>query len=134
PSANSVSVDVLARLFQITKETGYQSRAERTLAAFGSQIEQSPSGFTRMLLGAGPILQPAQELAQAPAEKPRVVAKEPPRTTPPGNAEKLDLFTQPTEAEAAKHQYVKGRIYLSTSQLTPGVTTKVACVLDIAEG
>ncbi|HVJ69084.1 MAG TPA: thioredoxin domain-containing protein, partial [Caulifigura sp.] len=41
PSGNSVSVDVLGRLARVTKSNAYQGRAEKTLATFGSQIEQS---------------------------------------------------------------------------------------------
>jgi len=137
PSGNSVSIDALGRLFRITKDVAYQTRAEKALAAFGSQIEQSPSGFSRMLLGAEEVLrQPAKEVAAAPALETLIAANEPPKSKPSAapTAEKLQMFAQPAQAELAKHQYVKGRIFLSTDKLTPGTTTKVACVLDIVEG
>jgi uncharacterized protein YyaL (SSP411 family) len=146
PSGNSVSVDALTRLFRITKDAAYQSRAEKSLAAFGSQIEQSPAGFARMLLAAEEVLrQPQPEtVAVAPAAPADVelLAKAPPKPKlspsqapmPAGEKEKLQVFTQPAAAEAAKHQHVKGRVYLSADKLTPGTSTKVALVLDIGEG
>ena len=148
PSGNSVSVDVLTRPFRITKDAAYQSWAEKSLAAFGSQIEQSPAGFARMLLGAEEVLRqpatgdscrgpdrPAEEelLAKAPP-KPKLPPSAPAQPMPAGEKEKLQLFTQPDAAEAAKHKQVKGRVYLSTDKLTPGTSTKVAVVLDIADG
>jgi hypothetical protein len=144
PSGNSVSVDVLTRLFRITKDAGYQTRAEKSLAAFGSQIEQSPSGFARMLLGAEEVLrQPATGAPAPKAGEAELLAKAPPKpklSSAPDQPmadkekEKLELFTQPNVAEAAKHKQVKGRVYLSTDKLTPGTSTKVAVVLDISEG
>jgi uncharacterized protein len=139
PSGNSVSVDVLTRLFRITKEADYQTRAEKSLAAFGSQIEQSPAGFSRMLLGAEEVLrQPGPAAKSGDAE---LLAKAPPKPNltpaqqePMAEKEKLQLFTQPNAAETAKHKQVKGRVYLSTDKLTPGTSTKVAIVLDITEG
>ncbi|HVJ69382.1 MAG TPA: protein-disulfide reductase DsbD domain-containing protein, partial [Caulifigura sp.] len=143
PSGNSVSVDVLGRLARVTKSNAYQGRAEKTLATFGSQIEQSPSGFSRMLLGAEAVLRPAQEVAAAPMPESLIAANAPPKpkltpekapAAPPQAADKLEIFAQPAQVEAAKHQYVKGRIYLSTDKLTPGTSTKIAVVLDISEG
>ncbi len=139
PSGNSASVDVLARLSKLTKEPSYQARAEKTLAAFGGQIEQSPSGFSRMLLGARAVLGPAPADVAAPVVAQTLAAKAPPQprlapAAPKEAAEALIVFAQPAQAEAVKHQYVKGRIFLSTDRLTPGSTTRVACVLDIAEG
>ncbi len=155
PSGNSVSVDVLVRLGKLTQDKTYLGRADKTLAAFGLQIEQNPSGFSRMLLGAESILAAGavpqsdvsaqlaagappmpklkpREAPEAPAEPAAQVAAKQPAARQP--EEKLVMFAQPAQAEAPKHQHVKGRIYLSTDKLTPGQTTRVACVLDIAEG
>jgi uncharacterized protein len=141
PSGNSVSVDVLARLARITKDSAYHTRADKTLAAFGGLMEQSPSGFSRMVLASEEVLrQPRTEVVAKPEADALIAANAPPmnkltpREAPAKPAEKLVLFSQPTAAEAAKHQYVKGRMYLSADKLTPGSTVKVACVLDIAEG
>jgi uncharacterized protein len=143
PSGNSVSVDILMRLSELTQEPAYRRRAEQTLAVFGGQMEQSPSGFCRMLKGGAALLKdtrPREQTqalaADVPPSKPSL-PKTPPRQAPaaPGNpAEKLVPFAQPNPAEAAKHQYVKGQLYLSQDQLPPGGTVRVACVLEIASG
>ncbi len=50
PSGKSVAVLNLLRLAELTLEDSYRERAERTLQAFGSVLEQSPAALSEMLL------------------------------------------------------------------------------------
>jgi uncharacterized protein YyaL (SSP411 family) len=49
PSPNSVSVLNLLRLAQMTDNAEFRAFAEKTLAAFGSNLQQSPSALPQML-------------------------------------------------------------------------------------
>lgn len=57
PSGNSVAVRTLAQLWQRTGENRFEKHANESLNAFGAFLENQPSGFTYMLMGAAELLQ-----------------------------------------------------------------------------
>lgn len=50
PSANSIHVHSLLRLYELTTEEHYREEAESTLKAFGSTLQQSPAALSEMLV------------------------------------------------------------------------------------
>jgi len=65
PSAGSVALDVFARLFLLTADLRWRTRAERLLLSFSAQAARSPGGFTRLLQAASWLLEPSRELVVA---------------------------------------------------------------------
>lgn len=55
PSGNSVAVRVLAMLAARVVDPEYERKAQASLAAFSSRIQQRPTSFSYMLLGAGEL-------------------------------------------------------------------------------
>lgn len=51
PSGNSVALLNLARLYKLTSETGYQTKADEMIKYFSGQIKRSPSAFCMFLCG-----------------------------------------------------------------------------------
>lgn len=51
PSGNSVTLLNLARLYKLTSETGYQTKADEMIKYFSGQIQRSPSAFCMFLCG-----------------------------------------------------------------------------------
>jgi uncharacterized protein YyaL (SSP411 family) len=50
PSANSLAALLLLRLARLTCREDYRSAADRTLAAFGSQLAAAPQALPQMLV------------------------------------------------------------------------------------
>jgi uncharacterized protein YyaL (SSP411 family) len=53
PSPNSVAAMNLLRLWQITEQQSYKDKADKTLAAFGSSLEQRPEAMPYMMSALG---------------------------------------------------------------------------------
>jgi uncharacterized protein YyaL (SSP411 family) len=133
PSGNSTSTRVLMTLSAATGDQRYQDRARRTVLAFAGPLEQSPAGYVAMIQTADQLAaaQPAAvavesvQLAAGPVKKPAPRSGRPPA---------LQAFAQPTTAEAARHEQVSGKLYLSVDRLAPGSTCRVAMVAKVKEG
>jgi len=62
PSGNSVELENLLRLHQLTADDRYRVRAELGLAAFGNELLRSPSGHARMLCALDRFLDRPKEI------------------------------------------------------------------------
>jgi uncharacterized protein YyaL (SSP411 family) len=65
PAGNSVAVDVLLKLAELTGEQGYRERAERYLAALSEAMAQHPTAFGHLLCTLDFCLGPVKEIAIA---------------------------------------------------------------------
>jgi uncharacterized protein YyaL (SSP411 family) len=70
PSANSVALEVFARLGLMTGESAWTDRARALGDAFAARVAQYPAAFTQFLAGATYLLEPTREavVAGAPGE------------------------------------------------------------------
>jgi hypothetical protein len=62
PSANSMMVETLLRLFHITGENEYHQQAARIVQAFAGELAQYPHGFTMMLSMLQSVLASSREI------------------------------------------------------------------------
>jgi uncharacterized protein YyaL (SSP411 family) len=62
PSANSVALEVFARLFLLTGDVKWSLRANNLLGGFAAQIAGYPAGYTQLLQGAALLLEPTREV------------------------------------------------------------------------
>ncbi|MCA1810896.1 MAG: thioredoxin domain-containing protein [Halobacteriales archaeon] len=65
PSGNAVAAWGLHRLALLTGDPRWSGAADRTLAAYASQVQQAPAAFTMMLVALDLALGPTRELAIA---------------------------------------------------------------------
>jgi hypothetical protein len=65
PSGNSVAAYNLVRLARMTGNTAFEARAQAILRAFASQLEQSPTGSTVMLMALDFQVEPGKEIVIA---------------------------------------------------------------------
>ncbi|MBI5446946.1 MAG: thioredoxin domain-containing protein [Deltaproteobacteria bacterium] len=65
PSANSVALEVFARLWLLTGDPGWEGRARATLDAFSGRVTEQPSTHTHFLQAASLLLEPAREVVVA---------------------------------------------------------------------
>jgi uncharacterized protein YyaL (SSP411 family) len=66
PSGNGIMVQNLARLYALTGDTRYQTRAETTLACFGGRLRDQFPSMPGLLLGAEMLQNPVQIVILAP--------------------------------------------------------------------
>ncbi|OSQ40925.1 thymidylate kinase [Thalassospira mesophila] len=67
PSGNGIMVQNLARLYALTGETRYQTRADTTLACFGGRLRDQFPSMPGLLLGAEMLQNPLQIVILAPS-------------------------------------------------------------------
>ena len=69
PSGNSVMVQNLVRLSELTGDEKYRQQAWETITSFGSHISQYPQGYSEMLIGLDYLLGPTKQIVIAGVEK-----------------------------------------------------------------
>ena len=75
PSANSVALELFARLGQLTGDPAWTDRARGIAEAFAARVAQYPAAFTQFLAGASLLLEPTREVVIAgPPEAPETRA------------------------------------------------------------
>ncbi|MBI5015069.1 MAG: thioredoxin domain-containing protein [Deltaproteobacteria bacterium] len=62
PSANSVALEVFARLWLLTGDPGWETRARGILQAFAGPVRRSPAAFPQFLRAASLLLEPTREV------------------------------------------------------------------------
>jgi uncharacterized protein YyaL (SSP411 family) len=67
PAANSVAVENLVRLFELTGEARYLDRAYAAVRPLGAVLDRHPSAVPRLLLGVDALMGPRISLIVAPA-------------------------------------------------------------------
>lgn len=65
PSANSVALEVFARLGLLTGDAAWTGRARGIAEAFAGRVAQYPAAFTQFLAGASLLLEPTREVVVA---------------------------------------------------------------------
>lgn len=65
PSGNSIAAYVLLRLSKLTGNNMYEEKAERLFNSFGSKINDSPMGYTAMLIAKMYSITPIKEIVLA---------------------------------------------------------------------
>ncbi|MEW6489264.1 MAG: thioredoxin domain-containing protein [Thermodesulfobacteriota bacterium] len=65
PSANSVALEVFARLGQLTGDPAWTEHARGIAEAFAGRVAQYPAAFTQFLAGASLLLEPTREVVIA---------------------------------------------------------------------
>lgn len=65
PAAGSVALEVFGRLFLLTSDLKWRTRAEQLLQSFSAQVAHYPAGFTRLLQAAAWLLEPTRQLVVA---------------------------------------------------------------------
>lgn len=162
PSGNSLAVQNLVRLTQLTRDAKYARSAEETIRSFAGQVKNGPAGYSSLLLGlrdllvmsggsttvatAGPVAGlfsgPPKTFATSdegtpmppPAEtNPGTLAQAPAQEPAVDKNAPLVSFAAPTAEDAMKHMLLGAKAYLPTEGLTPGAANRVAVVLTVAE-
>ncbi|PNU21679.1 thioredoxin domain-containing protein [Geothermobacter hydrogeniphilus] len=62
PSANSVALEVLARLYLLTGDDHWERAARKLLARFSAEVSDSPTRYAQLLQGAMLLLQPTRQV------------------------------------------------------------------------
>ena len=146
PSGNSVAVRNLLRLAALTKNDSYRDKAEATLKAAASSMQDSPGGFANMALGLFEFLdKPKFGASSRRSVAPNVqlvsdeevieVAAKPKRepTNPAPQTDKASKSDLKTD-KAKKTEILAAEAHLSVDQLPAGRSCRIAMVLDIKEG
>ena len=132
PSGNSVSVQNLTRLAALTSEDAYRQSAAETLNVFAARMTDSPASMTYLTLALHGYLAMYGPPAVATATAASATGVDPADQS----AEDEDLVpaAELTEEEAARHEKVSAKAYLSVERLPAGGECQVAVVLEIDEG
>jgi uncharacterized protein YyaL (SSP411 family) len=146
PSGNAASVRNLIRLARHTGDERYAEHARATLEVFAPRLRDMPGSLPHMAQALHEYLAFVERTSRsAEPVDPSTSRPEPPaeplaQRTPPraggaaaGEKETLVPFAVATPEEAAKHDKVSARAYLSVDRLPAGGKCSVAIVIDIAE-
>jgi hypothetical protein len=150
PSGNSVSVRNLIRLASLTGDNSYRDRAQQTLELFAPQMKKAPRSSSNLLLALSEFLDnrdyrlPTDRVKAAAEPNPKTPGPIEPTTgetptpdtgVPPlGTPPKAARSEPPTEKTARANEVVSVSAFLSTTQLVPGLVTRLAVKMQIEPG
>lgn len=145
PSGNSISAQNLVRLARFRPDETYRKYAEKTLAAFGGQLQDAPRQSASLALAlqeylhwfGAPESQAAGDglfsgsLSPSPS-RPNPQAMPPARpATPPAVPVKTVVHLTADENSAQKLSHVQARGFLNVDRIVPGQTCHLAVELVI---
>ncbi len=132
PSANSVSVENLIRIAQLTGEESYRRRALQTIRVFAPRLSESPASLSYLALSVDEYLDAFGPVTTEPAD---AVATAPANSAPADDAdEELVPAAEANADQAARHDKVAAKAYLSVDRLPAGGMCRVAVVISVTDG
>ncbi len=147
PSGNSVAVRNLLRLASLTGNESYRDKAEETLKAAASSMQDAPGGFANMALGLFEFLDKPKFGASRRAVDPNFVPavaeevidiaskpkREPTNPAPLADKPKDDSKSDKTDKDK-KNEILTAEAHLNVGNLPAGSSCRIAMVLDVKEG